>query len=154
MVRAISRRLADEMPEVRLVSFGGTGTDLPPKMEQRGKISQQHAAELYANSSVFLEASESQGFGLQGLETMGSGSVLVSTKNRGIDNYGKHEKNCLLIDVNDSDAAFNAIKRALNDEDLRKKLIANGRKTALDHDWWRIAEKHADFYGRVLRDEI
>ena len=81
---------------------------------------------------------------------MASDCVLVSTRNKGIDNYGVDCENCLLIDVGDVDAAVAAIKEALNDAALREALIENGRAKAAEHDWWGIAERHAAFYGRVL----
>ena len=90
---------------------------------------------------MFLEASHTQGFGLQGLEAMASGCALVSTRNRGIDNYGIDQENCTLIDIGDHEAAVRSIIELVEDENKRTNYQNAGLKTASDFDWWGIAEK-------------
>ena len=70
--------------------------------------------------------------------------------NRGIDNYGVEGKNCLMIDVDDADAAVDSILSLLGDADKRKALTEAGLKTAQGFGWDKIAAGHAKVYQRIL----
>lgn len=141
LVHRVCKELAAKHPNIRLITYGGTVGDYPSSVEQLGTISQKRVADLYSQADVFLEASHTQGFGLQGLEAMASGCALVSTRNRGIDNYGVVDENCLLVEIGDEKASVNAILDLVKNTKKRKQLVEAGFKTAREFDWWGIADK-------------
>ena len=149
-VRAVCKALHEHDADLRLVTYGGTDRQLPHYVEQQGVIPQERVAELYAKATVFFEASHTQGFGLQGLEAMASGCALVSTRNKGIDNYGTDGENCVLVDVGDADAATSEIVGLLKNDSRRQALVEAGHITARGFDWDDIAKLHAEFYKEVL----
>ena len=141
LVGRVCTELASRFPDVRLISYGGTVADYPATVGQLGTIPQEKVAELYSQADVFLEASHTQGFGLQGLEAMAAGCALVSTKNRGIDNYGRDGENCLLVNIGDESASVSAIMELIQNSGKREQLVSAGYDTAREFDWWSIADK-------------
>jgi len=150
MVEEVCRKLRARDQRVRIATFGGRGNRFDHTVEQLGVITQAKAAEVYAESTVFLEASTCQGFGLQGLEAMASGCALVSTRNLGIDNYGRDGENCLQVDVDDADAAVESILELLGNRERRSDLVASGLQTAAEFDWSEIARQHGEYYQWIL----
>ena len=53
---------------------------------------------------------------------------LVATRADGAKHYVKHEKNGLLVDIDDCEGLIEALQRALNDKALRAQLIKGGTK--------------------------
>jgi len=141
LVQRVCSELTARYPDLRLVTYGGTLPNMPAAVEQLGTIPQEEAAQIYSQADVFLEASHTQGFGLQGLEAMASRCAVVSTRNRGIDNYGRDQQNCTLIDIGDQEAAVGAIVELIEDHSKRQRYVDAGMETAAEFDWWRIAEQ-------------
>lgn len=134
-------------PGVRVAAYGSRDGRLPSCVERLGKMSQREVARWYAASDVFVECSEVQGFGLQGLEAMASGCGLVSTPCLGINAYGEHERNCLIAEPGD---LADAVLRLLGDRDLRGRLREAGLQTATEHDWERVTDRHERLYRELL----
>ena len=129
ILRQVFQRLGVERPEVDLVTFGNSGVDFGVQVERHGKLQPEVLPSLYSASAVYLDVSRRHGFGRTGIEAMACGAVPVLTESGGVTEYAVHELNCLLIPVEDVDAAVSAVERVLDDNQLRSKLAANGLQT-------------------------
>jgi glycosyltransferase involved in cell wall biosynthesis len=71
------------------------------------------------------------------IEAMACGTLAVSTATE----YGINNVNYIEVPPYDSEAIASAIERLINDENLQKKLIKNGIKTAEKFEWNKISKK-------------
>jgi len=107
IARAVGR-IREEMPSVRLVSFGlepiHHAKHLPPGVEYHQSPPQHEIPMIYASADVWLSASRIEGFGLPALEAMACRTPLVSTRYGGPLGFVEPGKNGWLVDVDDADA--------------------------------------------------
>ena len=92
-------------------------------------------AEAYPNLDVLLLFSETEGSPNVVWEAMHHGVVPVTSRFLGLEAEGvlQHERNALLFDVGDMQAAAAHLRRLQTDRDLLARLSANAR--AAMHDW-------------------
>lgn len=114
-----------------------------------GELSQDRLAELMRQADILVEPSEFQGFGLPGLEAMASGMCLVSTDNKGIHEYGVHQRNCL---IEGDESLESLLGMVIEDESLRLRLRLLGRSDSLDFDWSKIADRWVVALSRMYSD--
>jgi glycosyltransferase involved in cell wall biosynthesis len=111
-------RVAAEMPNLRLVSFGAEHPDfrlrLPPYAEFHFQPPQQKLKELYAQCDVWLCGSNVEGFHLPPLEAMACRCPVVSTRVGGPMDIIEDGVNGYLVDVKDVDALADQVLRVLN----------------------------------------
>ena len=93
------------------------------------------------DSSIFLCTSIYEGFGLPGLEAMACGCALVTTDCFGPREYA-NDNNAIFCKSKSVDEIVKAIKKYFDDEDLKRKNIDNGLKTAKE---WDINESYKRF---------
>ena len=111
-------------------------------------VPQEHIISLYSNSKIFvmvskfLPSGDSEGFGITFLEANACGCPIIGSKSGGIVDAIKDEFNGLLVPENDIDSLTIAIKRIMDDENLRKNLIYNGNKRVLkNYTWSKITDQ-------------
>lgn len=85
----------------------------------------------YRNADIFLFTSIYEGFGMPPLEAMASGLPTVCTDCGGVNMYIKPGENALLADAEDVQSIAYALSFLLKNENARKVLSENARKTAL-----------------------
>lgn len=90
----------------------------------------QELRACYNTADIFFFPSHFEGFGLPPLEAMACGVPVVTTDCGGVRDFAKHEENCLMIPVQDTQAAAQAIIRLLTDMPLRQRLSVQGIETA------------------------
>lgn len=86
--------------------------------------------QLYRNADISVISSVSEGSPRTIIETWAFGLPLVATTVGGITDLVKNEENGLLISPKSAEEISMAIKRIINDERLRKKLIKKGLELA------------------------
>jgi glycosyltransferase involved in cell wall biosynthesis len=125
---------------------------LLPHIEFVSGVSDERIVELYAEAEMAVVPSLYEGFSLPAIEAMCSGTPLVATDGgalpevTGID--GETVIGCRAGDV-DSLAA--AIRRGLDDPDLRTRVGAAGRQRVLERwTWTKCAEQTVEQYREVL----
>lgn len=91
---------------------------------------EQILAATIRSQDILLSTSWYESFSLPPLEAMSSGVAVVATDNSGIKTYAQNEYNCLLQAPGDKDGLKVALKRLIEDIDLRDSLIKNGLHTA------------------------
>jgi len=105
---------------------------------------------IYESSGIFVLPSEAENFPIVLLEAMAAGLAIVTTAGTGcaevVGDAG------LLVPVRDSRAIGRALKRLVNDADLRQSLGAAARKRIEDNFTWRaVARRYVEEYQRHAR---
>ena len=90
--------------------------------------------ELLNRATVFLQTSRHEGFCLPLLEAMAAGAPVVCTDAHGNRAFCRDGVNCLMVE-DSVDAVCEALERLLSDGDLRRRLSAEGLRTAAAYDW-------------------
>jgi glycosyltransferase involved in cell wall biosynthesis len=91
--------------------------------------------EIYSSCDIILKMSRVESFSLPPLEMMACGGTAVLGEVTGIEEYAVHEYNALIVPQGDVQAARDALKRLIEDKELRLRLIENGKKTAAGRRW-------------------
>jgi glycosyltransferase involved in cell wall biosynthesis len=115
-------------------------------------VSDERIVELYAEAELAVVPSLYEGFSLPAIEAMATGTPLVATDGGALPEVtGTDGDTVLQCAAGDADALAAAIRRALDDPDLRDRVGAAGRRRVLDRwTWRRCAELTVDQYREVL----
>jgi glycosyltransferase involved in cell wall biosynthesis len=108
--------------------------------------------ELYAEAEVAVVPSLYEGFSLPALEAMSCGLPVAATKAGALPEVvGRDGDAALLIPPRDAGALAAAVGRLLDDESLRGRMGAAGRRRVLDRYTWVVsARATVDHYNEVL----
>ncbi|MFX0067609.1 MAG: glycosyltransferase family 4 protein [Candidatus Hodarchaeota archaeon] len=105
-----------------------------------------------SNSSIFVQPSTIEGFGMVLIEAMAARLPVVAYDLQAYRDFAKHKYNAILIEPKNVEKLAEAIIDVLRDSSLRKKLVDNGYRTACKYDWSRIAEKLLQVYAQVIEE--
>jgi glycosyltransferase involved in cell wall biosynthesis len=103
---------------------------------------------LYSAARVFAFPSLYEGFGLPPLEAMACGVPVVASRASSLPEVIGEAG--LLVDPLDVEALASALRRALEDEDLRHTLISRGLAQARRFSWAESAQQLRGHYTRLL----
>ncbi|MDP2703868.1 MAG: glycosyltransferase family 4 protein [bacterium] len=119
-----------------------------------GYKTESELLDFYYRASVFVAPSVwDEPLGLTILEAMASRTPVVATRKGGIPTLVKHGQNGLLIPARNAGRIAQACNKLLEDEELRKRLGEQARKTVEEKFTWKIiAEKTDHLYRQVLRN--
>lgn len=95
---------------------------------------------IYSSCDIFLKMSRIEGFFGPPMEAMACGCAVVVGKVTGFDEYIIHEKNALVVEQGDVSSAREAVKRLLEDSELRSRLVDEGHETVKNWTWERSFE--------------
>lgn len=115
------------------------------------KPSNEEVNELYNKAAIFIQTSRHEGFCLPLLEAMAAGCPVICTDAHGNRDFCFKNKNCLMVDHDDSEGLKDAIAKLLADPDLRAKLAKEGLKTANEFKWPVIMDQSEAFYRGVAK---
>lgn len=146
----VARLLARECPELLFVCAGFLTPPPGPNILSVGLLDRQEMSRHLTACDIALDASVYQGFGLLGIEAMACGLATVLSDSGGCREYAEPGGNCLLVAPRDVRGMADALKRLQADPELRARLGAAGRETALRFDWDALVARHADFYGPLI----
>lgn len=111
-----------------------------------GSINQNGLPKYLWASDVFCRPSLSEGLGNSFLEAMAAGAPIIGTNVGGIPDFLKDGETGLFCNNDPKDIA-KKIKIILDDQELRNKLINNGKKIVEEkYDWNLIAEKMRNIF--------
>jgi O-antigen biosynthesis protein len=112
-------------------------------------ISQAETAKVYRSCDILVKLSYVEGMFGPPLEMLHCGGTAVCYQVTGHDLYLEHEKNALLIEIDDEIGAVAAIQRLLLDSDLRTHLCNAGRRTA---DAWPDWTQSSTKFCQIIKD--
>jgi glycosyltransferase involved in cell wall biosynthesis len=115
------------------------------------KPSDSEVNKLFNQSTLFVQTSRHEGFGLPMLEAMAAGCPLICTDAHGNRDFCKDGYNCLIVNHDDVKGLSRAIIKLLKDKNLQKKLSQAGLKTAKKYRWDVIMDQVERFYKEVAK---
>lgn len=112
---------------------------------------QDWVSEFYQISDLVLLLSEKESFGLTLLEAMKSGVVPIGSTAGGIKEVIKHEETGFIVDIGDSDAAYEYAIKLLTDNDLYKTMQSRMLEdVAARFSSDLIADQYEYYYKKML----
>jgi glycosyltransferase involved in cell wall biosynthesis len=158
-------KLRTETPEAHLVVIGRmrpedpgrkhvTRLGLEDAVTFTGNISYEDMLHLYGTAEVAVVPSLYEGFSLPAIQAMSCGLPLVCTRAGAIPEVaGTDGETALLVPPADPGALAIAIKRVLDNPELRAKLSANARARVLEGFTWAAMAKGTVEQYRILLDQ-
>lgn len=120
--------------DVEIITYDEDPIDLwVSRHRHLGRVLPSELAIEMSRVDIFIEGSDIQGFGMQALEAMACGCALVCRPNRGIDTFGTHQHDCMIVD--DEQGAVEMVLALIDSKMTRKTLGRNAQNTALGLDW-------------------
>jgi phosphatidyl-myo-inositol alpha-mannosyltransferase len=120
------------------------------RIEWLGRISDEERGARMRGCTVYCSPSvRGESFGMVLLEAMAAGCALVATDLDGHRNVATDGVDALLAPVGDVDGLAKALRRVLDDVDLRGALVAGGRRRADALSMARLAERYGEIYRGV-----
>jgi len=135
-------RVAD--PEVGRVVHA---SPLRDRIRATGRVSDDQLLALYRGARVLAMPSLYEGFGLPLVEAMACGTPVVSSDRASLPEVAGDA--ALLVDPTDPEGFAHALRRAVEDEDLRARLISAGLRRAQSFRWQDTAAAHVEVYREV-----
>ena len=102
---------------------------------------------LYSLADVFVFPSLYEGFGIPVLEAMACGTPVVTSNNSSLPETAGNA--ALMVEATHSSALVEAIAKALNDIELRHRMIAAGIVQAGRFTWQQSARALLEAYERA-----
>lgn len=106
--------------------------------------------ELYRLADIYVLPSYHEGFPRTIWEAMANSCPVIATEVGGIPHNLKHEYHAILIEPKKSDAISKAIKRMIEDGNLRRLLIQNGLQLARNN----TLERQTKYLVKILEDHF
>ena len=117
-----------------------------------GIISPAAMPSYYAAADVFVLPSICQeAFGLVILEAFAAGIPVIGTRSGGVPELVEDGRTGLLVEQGDVDGLHDAMRRLLLDPELRARLGAAARQTAITMSWEKTVDRLEGIYQGVLQ---
>src|SRR5579859_487287 len=154
------RALASLPANFRMVLAGGNGhgsdaihdfirrEGLASRVITPGYVAPEILARLYQAASVFLFPSLEEGFGFPVLEAMACGVPVVTANNSSLPEVGGHA--ALYADPHDPTQIAAQVRRVVEDNELRTRLIRDGLTRAREFSWSKAAQATLKIYDEIL----
>jgi glycosyltransferase involved in cell wall biosynthesis len=134
------------------------GHELGTRIFFAGHVNHDETAAAYRRTSVLVNPSLSESFGMSLVEAMMYGLPVVASRIGGMPYIVEDERTGILVEPADHAALATAICRILADEGLASRLGDTGRRRALDRFTWdRTAETLIEQFEKAaspLRDDV
>jgi len=118
-----------------------------------GILEKETVMNYYKLFDVMVLPSITEGFSLAILEALGVGTPVIGTRAAGIIDVLDEQKNGLWYEDENSRELADKIKQVLHDDDLRNRIIENGKKTALEqYSIEQTVLNYENFFKSVLRN--
>lgn len=133
----------DSMPGLSASLFGAgrRPPGLPEWVEYVRGPSPAELRAFYNNCSIFLQASDQEGWGLPATESMACGCALVTYDNGGSREYAADGETALVVEQRTPQALAAALVRLGRGEELRLRLAAAGRARVEGFTWTRAVSE-------------
>jgi phosphatidyl-myo-inositol alpha-mannosyltransferase len=120
------------------------------RVEWLGRVSEAEKVDRLRGADVFCAPSlRGESFGVVLLEAMAAGTAIVASDLPGYRNVAADGVHALLVPPGEPAALAAALRRALADDDLVRRLVAAGEERAEEFDMAHLAERYVDLYERI-----
>lgn len=113
----------------------------------KGFVPESELPKHYQNIDIFVYKTNVEGFGLIPLEAMASGCAVITSN---VDSLPEVVKNGGILVGNTGKDFYEAIKKMIDNKNLRLEHQRKGRKRAEELTWNKCAKKHLNLYKKVL----
>lgn len=113
-----------------------------------GFVSDRALQYLYSNARVFVFPSLYEGFGLPLLEAMKAGVPIVASRAASLPEVGGDA--CLYADPKSAEDFAEKVNQLLTDQDLRNKMIAQGKAREASFSWNTLALETIAIYEKIV----
>jgi 1,2-diacylglycerol 3-alpha-glucosyltransferase len=159
VIRAFAK-IAHELPRVQLVIAGDgpARKDLEElcvklgvhkKVRFLGMVKRDNLGWVYRDSDVFVTASAMETLGLVVLEAMACGLPVVGVAAYALPDLIRSGDNGFVVGVGNEEEMAESIIRIIKNDDVRKKMGMEARKTAEGHDIDKIVAETEKMYKRL-----
>ena len=100
---------------------------------QCGKLTQLQVANLLSDSDVFVDFSSHQAMGLTALEAMACGCAVIVPQNGGAVEFVHSGETGIVVDTANSQDCYTALKKLVQDDDLRTTIQRRAMKTVINY---------------------
>jgi glycosyltransferase involved in cell wall biosynthesis len=145
----ISISIAGSGPELPLLKTLATKLGLAENVKFTGSLTVVQMAALYRSADIVLNPVRVDNTPNSVLEALACGVPVVSTNVGGIPYLVQHERSALLTEPESPEALAAEVTRLLENEGLRKSLIAGGLQLADECTWSRVRERWLDIYRKA-----
>lgn len=137
--------LAQLASELRLDGPDGVVRFVPP-------VAQDELARWAAAATVVAVPSYNESFGLVAVEAQATGTPVVAAAVGGLTTVVRDGHSGLLVDGHDPHDWADALRRVVEDDELRVRLEAGALEHAREFSWERTAERTLEIYERARAD--
>ncbi len=116
-------------------------------IEITGRFDAEDMPNIYRQNDIFISASKLEGMSNAMLEAMASGLPIIATRCEGTEEL--ITENGLVIEDANAEEIAKAIKKLIDDPQLRNQMSIAARKQAEKFTWSRIAEQYLNIYERA-----
>ena len=109
--------------------------------------------DLYRTADVFVSPTYAEGFSNTILEAMAAGLAVVSTHSVGVSDCLRDGENGLLVNPGDVRGLTQALRRVIEDDDLRQRLAERGLEECRRvYSWKAVGRQIMDVYERIASE--
>jgi glycosyltransferase involved in cell wall biosynthesis len=119
------------------------------RIQVLGYVSEPALEDLYARARILAFASLDEGFGMPVLEAMAHGVPVVTSNRSALPEVAGDA--ALLVDPHDAEALAAALHSLATQEDLRRDLIARGRRRAAAFSWSTAVARTWAVYQELMQ---
>lgn len=143
--------LRDARPDLPLRGFSARRPShrLPPGTEVHVRPDVRTLKRLYAQTSIFLHTSRSEGWGLTPMEAAANGCAIVATPSRGVNEFLEPGRSMRQTAAS-GEALAEAVLDLLADEATRDRLAKAGRRDASRFSWGESTVRFESFLNQAV----
>lgn len=156
----MAKQVKDEVPNAHfiIVGNGNQEDEIRKYAEDNGFSNSLHITGWVDNPMSYVELfdvacllSRWEGFGLALPEYMMAGKPIVASRVDAIPNIIRNGENGLLVEVDDDIGASKAVLRILREDELRKKIVAQGLEDVHNRfNARRVSEEHSKLFNKEM----
>jgi len=126
-----------------------------PGVEWLGRVTDdERAARMKGADVVCAPSLYGESFGVVLLEAMAAGAAVVASDLPGYRNVGRDGVDSLLVPPGEVDALAGALRKVLEDDALRRRLVEAGRRRAAELSMDHLAERYVGYYQAAIEHRI
>jgi phosphatidylinositol alpha-mannosyltransferase len=161
LLRAFRKLQIDGVPSRLLIAGTGPGerearryvlTRQLDNVEFLGRVSEEEKRQLFKTADIYVSpATGRESFGIVLLEAMSAGAPIICSDIHGYRAVVRRDREALLVPPGDSEALADALRRLIEDPELRARLSTSGVERSELFSWEHVGASVEEYYGFVIR---
>lgn len=129
--------VVEEVPGIEIFYVSGDGTRNPDWHVDQffPRVPHSEIPGIFASCDILIKLSRAESFSLPVLEMFATGGTAVVSAFAGHEQFIRNEYNALVVPVDDKAAAAAALKRLVDDPELRERLGEGAKETSHAFSW-------------------